>query len=400
MTTTRTKSSNISMEFLDKLFKLYEEDGMIRCMYKLFKKQIADNTISISELTVLSMIQDEYQKLYDQYYSLKSVAETEGLNRILSDTFVKKIEKSSHTQPIVISYIAFIRAEKMYFDRSYEDAIHEYIEAYEKIKKGSKGKLTNNAKERCAYLQNSIAWCYYLRNIGDDKQTAIKTYHTLFEEYKDIDKYFFAWRYRRNYGVCLESLGYYLDAIEQYEKVLNIPEVVNEYKIYLTYCSAIMKNWDKETKKLSGDWIKHTRNMYKAGKSLLTDETFQKIKLSLDLAEEKKRRKDFENMLPDYYNQSTKLLTYKLIVSSNTSEKTDYIAEIQKNLKILESISSPRAIGHHYIGRDFYYAMYELSRAPKDKEEYYQKAYSENEILLGKGDADDFDTMLKEKKKF
>ena len=382
-------------EFLKKLYKLYEEDGMMRCMYKLFEKQIAENAFSLDELTILSVIQDEYQKLYDQYYQLRNVAETEGLDRILSNKNVSIMETNSNAHPLLLSYLSFIRAERMYFTKDYAGAIREYKEAITRIEKDHcNDMLSDIDKERCAYLKNSIAWSYNLQN---DKSTAIKIYSQLFEEYKDIDRYFFAWRYRRNYGVCLEGVGEYLQAIQQYEKVLNIPEVVNEYKIYLTYCSAIMKYWDRETGKLSGNWIYHVKDMYKKNVNMLSDDAFARIDACLKLADLKKRTKDFENMMPDYYNQMTKMLTYKLIISSDLTNESGLVYEIIKNLKILENIS-PNAWGRHYIKRDFYYALYELSQDETEKEEYFQTAYNENKMLLGRGDAVEFDAMLKSKK--
>lgn len=387
---------NTSNDFLKKLQLLYEEDGMMRNMYKLFKKNI--DAFSPSELFLLSIIQDEYQKLYDQYYMLRNVYETEGFDRILSDKYVVEMEKSAQTHPLIITYLHFIRADKRYFTKDYNGAIKDYEEAYSKIiaEKTSKT-LSLIDKERCSYLLNSIAWAYKLWDPKNGNNKAIEIYCTMFNTFKDVDRYFFAWRYRRNYGVCLENANRYTEAIEQYEKAIELPDTVNEYKLYLTYCSAVMKYWDKETGKVSGEWIKQARKQYNKTDELFSTAAFKGIENKLKLASEKMRSKDLDSMLPDYYNQRTKMLTYKMILAKDKTYTNKYKDEIKMNLRILEAVS-PNALGRHYISRDYYYALYELSHDAETKKECYKKAWEENELLNGKGDAKMFTETIKKKK--
>lgn len=386
-------TSNIAAtnDFLNKLFMLFEEDGMMRCFYKLFKNQI--EIFSPSELFLLSLIQDEYQKLYEQYYVKNCVTGTETLDRMLSDKYVVEMEESSQTDSLIVTYLHFIRADRQYFTKDFSGAIKNYKEACSRIKNDNCEKSFSDIdKERCAYLINSIALSYMKRDHEKGYAKAIKLYKGMFIEFPDVDQYFFAWRYRRNYGVCLENTNKYLDAIEQYEKAIDMPHKNNEYKLYLTYCSAIMKYWDRETGKLTGEWINNTKQLYKKS-PYFSPESIAKIKKSLNLANKHMRSKDLSSMLPDYYNQSTKLLTYRIILSIRKTDRNRYINEVKKNLKILETVSA-NALGRHYIARDFYYAMSKISSDQTEMKEYFQMAWNENEIIDGKGDAKQFEKLL------
>lgn len=403
MTIQTTKDTNWNTVFTDKLFLLYNEDGMMRCLYKLFKESISNNELLPSELALLSIVQDEYKKVYDQYYFMKKVTDTTGFDRILSDKAIIDLEKSKNTHHMIITYLRFIRADRMYFTGDYDGAILSYQKTYGEIKADYNGQaLSDIDKRRCAYLQNAIAWSYRLRNKNDDNDKAIETYRALFNEYEDIDQYYFSWKYRRNYGACLENAKRYMEAIAQYEKVLcylkkaesESKEDYYEYKPYITYCSALMKYWDQETNKLSGKWVINAKDMYAKKEKLLTENTITDIKNKLEHANQITRNRDLENMLPDYYNQMTKMLTYKMIVASDENVRNDCINEIRKNLNILEVVSA-KANGRHYIKRDFYYALYELSYEKAQKDKYIQIALEENKLLKGAGDAVIFEEMLK-----
>ena len=168
-----------------------------------------------------------------------------------------------------------------------------------------------------------------------------------------------------------------------------------EYKLYLTSCSAIMKYWDEKAGKTTGQWIKNTRKMFSEKEKYCTSDEFYTIEAYLDLALSEHRNKDNAIMTQNYCNQMSKMHTYKLILASTQSDRQKHIAEIEKNLKKLESVA-PQALGWHFIKRDFYYAMYEVLRVNKDI--YFEKAWKENESLGGRGDAKAFGEMLSVKK--
>lgn len=388
---------DIIRKFTQLLKDLGDEDGMMKCLYSLFQKQITDNKLSIAELKILSIVLEEYNNMYNKYYIEKGVAETEGLDRILSDKNVIKMEKNTRTNPLIITYLQFIRADRKYFTNDLDGAIKDYQEAYNIIHAQYKnGKMKKIDKERCAYLLNSIAWTY--KRKGDNK-SALEWYGKLFDEFTDIDTYAFAWRYRRNYGVCLENKKEFVEAINQYEIVIkSIPNSnIHEYKIYLTYCSAMMKYWDSKTEKTSGQWIEKVRELYIHNDDYINDDRIIDICANLRLADDKHRVIDSTNLLPDYYNQLSKVLTYKMIIASDDSVINKLKEEVEKNLKILNKVNSS-AIGQHFIKRDFYYALYEITQDTNKKEKYYQIAWNENEQLNGKGDAVEFQGMLERKK--
>lgn len=390
--------------FEDNICALAKNDGMMKCLSKSFQDQITNNAITLSELEILNIIQDEYKKVYDQFYAYRRVDDTEGLDRILSSPYVMTMEKNEETPPLIITYLQFVRADRKYFTKDFDGAIQDYQAAYEKICAQYKSSVMPTIdKEKCAYLLNSIAWTHVRRSREGDIRIALEWYKQLFDEYKDIDTYTFSWRYRRNYGVCLEIVKEYMPAIEQYGKgIKNYSEAkdngdMHEYKLFLTYCSAMMKYWDTLTQKTSGEWLENTRETYKNRNEYLNDKTFVAIDAYLTLANEKYKKLDSKSALPDYYNQLSKMLTYKLMINSEKSISERDIDDIKKKLIILESIDA-NAIGQHYVKRDFNYALYELASDAKVKEDSYQNAWKENEIIGERGDAKEFRDMLLRKK--
>ena len=292
-----------------------------------------------------------------------------------------------------------------YFIGELDGAIKDYMEAYNKIIDQYKGyEMPEIEKERCAYLINSIAWTYKRRNQDGDNKKAIEWYQRLFNRFENIENYVFSWRYIRNYGVCLENAKEYVNALEQYKKVLdNYAQAErkgdnNEYKIFLTYCSATMKYWDNITEKTSGSWIEKTREIYKQKNKYFNDEIFININAYLTHANEKYTKVCAGDGLPDYYNQLSKMLTYKMIISSSNDVSKRDTEEIKKKLKIVESIDK-NAIGYHFIKRDFYYALYELVHDEETKKDSLEIAWNENELLKGKGDSKKFSEMLEGKRK-
>lgn len=390
--------------FTNKLHRLYNKDGMMRCLYELFQQHIDDNAFSLSDLSVLSIVQDEYEKEYNQDQCYKEVKDTAGLDRILEDESVIQMENDPQTHPLIITYMHFVRADRMYFMKDYDGAIQHYQEADKKIKGQYKGtELSDIDKERCAYLQNAIAWSYRLRRRPGDNSIAIDIYRKLFDDYPDINNHSFSCKYRRNYGVCLEIAEKFIEAIDQYEKAIdNYSEADNngnlsEFKLFITYCSAMMKYWDKKTGKTSGQWIDNTRDLFKDEEDYLSDESMTKIDARLDYAEKIIIKHNQTQELFNVYNQRSKLLTYKMMIASEKVERDRYIHDIIANLTRLQDLCGKKNSGWKFIKRDFFYARYEVSEDKKAGEKHLQTAWNTNEELEGKGDSIEFRGMLERK---
>lgn len=403
--TPSSEERELLYSFTNKLHQLYNKDGMMRCLYLLFQQCINDNVFSSSDLSILSIIQDEYEKVYNQDLNYKEVTDTAGLDRILTDEQVVNMEKDPQTHPLIITYLHFVRADRMYFMKDYNGAIHQYQEANTKIIEQYKGaELSDIDKERCAYLQNAIAWSYQLRKNPGDNNIAIETYRNLFDNYPDINNRSFSCKYRRNYGVCLEIAGKYIEAIKQYEKAIdNYSEAENngnlsEFKLFITYCSAMMKYWDEKTGKTSGQWIENTRLLFNNGDDYLSDENITKIDARLDYADLIIRKHNQTQHLFNVYNQRSKLLTYKMIIVSDKIEKEKCKHDILANLTRLQDLCGKKNAGWKFIKRDFYYALYEISEDENSRKKHLQTAWNMNEELNGKGDSLAFRELLELKK--
>lgn len=383
-------------EFIKKLSDLADKDGMMSSLYESFNRLSTDD-LELNDIVLLSIIQDEYQKILDQSLAGKKRIRVSGFERIMSDPNVVDLLNNPQTHPLVVTYLNFVKADKMYYVKKYDEAISYYQSTLEKIESEYKDKEISEDDEcRCVYLMNSIAWSYRLRNNAGDIQKAIDIYKQLFQKYENADNFPTSSTYRRNYGVCLELAGCYDEALVQYQKGLrDHPSIVQKSILYITYCSVIMKSWDQKTGKLSGDWIKGVRKAYREKPSSLNDKTFQTIATRLGFAHQHAP----ERLLPDVYIQQAKMLTYKYILAQTAAEKNHYNEEIQQNLIILEDLSGD-APGWHYVKRDFNYVLYELTRIADKKERYYQTAWDENELLKGMGrkrDTEEFGNMLLQK---
>lgn len=397
----RTNKQN---EFLNKIEKLTEKDGMMRCMHKAFKENLDDVKIRLSDISLLSVVQSAYQKLYDEFDQRGKVSDTEEFDILMSSRPVLDMEIAHNTHPLIPSYLHFIKADRAYFEKKYNEAIKEYQHAYDKIQnKKQAGQLSDVDKQTCVYLLNSIAWSIKEQGEEESIAKAIQVYEELFATYPETDKYYFAWKYRRNYGVCLERDGQYVKAMDQYDLALNDyksaeeSEKSNEYKIYITYCSVMMKYWDRETKKTSGKWISNTRDQYSKKQSFLTDEIFAKIESRLNLFHSAITFYNAQNKLPDYYNQRSKLLTYQMIISQDKHEQKKIAYEIMQNLDTLEIVSRT-AIGWHFVKRDFYYAQFELTDDLEDKKAFLSIACEENEKLPNNKETRELHDLLESKK--
>ena len=390
----KTKELNA---FNNKLYNLYEKDGMMKCFYRLFVNLSLDE-FNEDEIKLLSIVQDEYQKIYDQYNINRKVTDSSGFDRIINNKKVKELESNSKTNSLIITYLHFVKGDQMYFIRKYDKAIEYYQDALAEIENTYNEKEMSADDEcRCVYLMNSIAWSYRLRENEGDNLKAIDTYKQLFKKYKNADTYTFSSTYRRNYGVVLEREKKYTEALVQYKKALKCPlNNISRSTLFITYCTVMMKYWDQETGKLSGSWIKRTRQLRNDTCAFMSDKIFLTIDSHLNFAEKEAPK----HLLPNVHIQRAKLLTYKMILADNAANRNKIIDAIEEELILLESFST-ESPGWHYINRDYYYALFELTRTLEKKEEYYQKAWDENEEIKqfeNKGDSAEFSEMLLKRK--
>lgn len=397
----RMKKQN---EFLSKISELTEKDGMMRCMYQLFMENLADKRISLSDISLLSIVQSAYQKLYDEYDQTEKVSDTRVFDNLLASKPVADMEKMRNVHQLILSYLHFVKADRAYFEKKYAEAIKEYKQAYDEMQnKKQADQLSDVEKQTCVYLLNSIAWSIKEQGEKESITKAIQVYEELFTKYPETDKYYFAWKYRRNYGVCLERDGQYVKAMEQYECGLSDYKSIdgslksNEYKIYITYCTAMMKYWDLRTGKTSGKWIANIQEQYCRKQYFLTDEIFCRIDSRLELFHSAITGHNVPNKYPDYYNQKSKMLTYRMIISQDKDERKRIAYEIMKNLYTLEVVTR-KGKGWRFVKRDFYYAQFELADDLEEKKAFLSIACKENDELPRNDETKKFHDLLETKK--
>ncbi len=374
----------VGNEFLNKIGVLYNRDGMMRCFYDLFANYLITHRMSSATGKYLARVQDEYNTEYLQYnsHARGSKSYANGLINILISP--EKTSVQNENDPLIDVYLQFVHADCMYFQGRHLSAIDEYkkvLEAFKKLRSRSAEDVMDQVD---TYLRNSIGWSYHL---GGKNKQGMECCRELFSEKEFSDSYPFIWRYRRNYGVCLENEGKFSEAAELYQQAIDtLPEDIDEYKIYVTYCSALMKYWDDACGKLQGNWQNQAVSVLKNGEGLLSAANIDKIKAYLSIAQEK------GNMFSDVYVQRVKVLTYELLLSEE-----DQIGQIKKavlnELLILDTIASGQG-GRRFVRRDFYLAMC-LKEKRKDKKlEWFQKCIEANENVKNGRDYEDFKKML------
>ena len=374
----------VGNEFLNKIGVLYDRDGMMRCFYELFANYLVTHRMSSATGKYLARVQDEYNTEYIRYnaHARGSISYANGLINILISAENTSAQKEKDA--LIHIYLLFVHADCMYFQGKYQAANKEYRNVLESFKKLRGQNVETVMDQVDTYLRNSIGWSYHL---GKENNLGLKCFRELFSEKKFSDAYPFIWRYRRNYGVCLENAGKYREATELYQQAIDtMPEETDEYKIFVTYCSALMKYWDDACEKLKGDWQNKAVSVLKSGEGLLSAANIKKIKVYLSIAQEK------GNMFSDVYVQRVKVLTYELMLSEEN--EIDQIKDaILNELFILDTIA-PKRIGKFFVRRDFFYAMYLREENEDAKRAWLDQCRAANEEVKDKGDYEDFKKML------
>ena len=363
--------SFVKNEFLGKIGKLANKDGMMGCLQKCF---YVETRPTANVWRFLSKVQDEYNNEYANYNSDEDdFSQLFELPALL--TSPEKMETDKCNIDLIDLYYKFIHADYMYFNALYSEAISEYEEIIKMLRNcfdSSSPINVDNRARMITYLRNSIAWSQHLNR---DNDAAIATYKELFSAKDDITDIPFIWRFQRNFGVCLDNSKDYGAALEQFDAAMNLlPQQTSEYKIYVTYCTTLMKHWDIICGKSTRDWKKNVLTVMQSQNEFLCNRSIELIKAYLAIAEEKK------STFSDIRVQRVKLCTYEMLLS-NAGVDSDMLRKLNHELLILDK-REPNRPGTMFVKRDAYYAQYLCSDDNSIKLDCLNKAKTLNDLLL------------------
>ena len=246
------------------------------------------------------------------------------------------------------------------------------------------------------YYIFTIGWSFH--KLGQDKKSLLyykKIGNAIAEGNYSEEIRSFLSRYLRNSGVCYEKLGKSEEAVRQYKKAIEIlPEHTLEFKAYITYCSCIMKDWDRVYQKVTLMWYDNVRQAtITNGIEPISGRIIRQIKSYLDMA------KTMNSRFSDIYVQIVKILVYELMYDPNIDkERQCYI--IEENILTAQDLSDG-LLGYRFVIRDYYYALY-LMNYQSQKNNWINRARIENnrlyESLLnakrGPGDTQYFEELF------
>ena len=372
-------------EFVYKLSLLSYREGIMNCYYRIFSSYIFHKSMNSDQAKYLSKVQEEYNTVFnidESQIRMKKI-----YAKSLTDLLIGKegSDVRDSCDSLISFYLHFINAEKSYYEGDYSIAIDEYEYLLDKSRENELTKLSIPGTDKFIdevriYLTNSLAWSYHL-DVQNEK--AIDIYRYFFKNNKIFPSLQFKSRCLRNYGVCLEQEKRYAQAVEKYqESIKNLPEGAKEFKVFITYCSSLMKLWDVKTKKLSLQWMKNVNKLFESDSSIISSELIKKMQIYLHIAEMK------NNMFSDVYVQRIKLYTYLILLSSKEEIKT-YISKVNELLIFVETIA-PMQLGTTYVKRDFYYALYLKEESDGQRYEWEKRCIQLNDELKGKGDSPQF----------
>lgn len=332
-------------EFLQKLRHWEFRDGMLQQLYHMFKRQFILEVPSTELVVRLSKIQDEYNEIFEVYNQVRHT------RCVDTQMLINQVEDILHKENNVLTqiYIKFVIADYYYFSGRYVEAINSYKEIWQDYKNNYLSRAFGYYEIQ-GYLNNSIAWTYAEMNKNEE---ALAEYGSLFS-----DKYFteygkgrFSSAYRRNFGVVFERMRKYQEAIEQYEKaLLDIQEESGEFKLYVTYCSCLMKHWDHVYGKLHIGWQTRIQAASNTSRNYdINHRTLDKMYAFLDLAQ------SLSPKFSDVYIQRVKVITYEILLCETNHEAL--FRSACRNLLLAEELSTNRK-GFLFVKRDLYYALY------------------------------------------
>ena len=348
----------VGNEFLQKLSVLQYRDGIIFCFSRLFRQFLTEHPQPADAIKFLAHIQDLHNDNHFQYS--KSTRGYKTTSSELQEALISQnaIEIRNQGQPLLRVYLSFIHAECSYYAEDYQSAIDEYTDVQRIFSREIKAP-SGDVDNAVVYLMNAIALSRFQlsKKVKEDvsrnellKET-LNGYQEMSSRLNTSGNYSFIWRYWRNYGACLESIGRYQEAIIQYEKALgNMPEGTGEYKLYITYCSSIMKKWDRDYKKISEDWFANIRSIQCHDRLSLNYENIEIMKAYLSVA------LHITKGFSDIHVQRAKVMIYEMLLSNDTG--TEAIQNAIRQELLIAKIISYGQKGYLYVERDFYYALY------------------------------------------
>ena len=380
------------------------EDGMIRYLSMMFEK-MTDGTKKIMEqcstdtLSYLSAFQDAYNEAFALFNQGRREIALVGdeLSRIIDLQKTAQLYNENEDNLYIKLYVDFMCADIFYFQDDYDSAIVKYslVEGY-LVKLNNNSSLSQIIQDALLYIYNSIGWSFH--KLGQDKKSLLyykKIGNAIAEGNYSEEIRSFLSRYLRNSGVCYEKLGKSEEAVRQYKKAIEIlPEHTLEFKAYITYCSCIMKDWDRVYQKVTLMWYDNVRQAtITNGIEPISGRIIRQIKSYLDMA------KTMNSRFSDIYVQIVKILVYELMYDPNIDkERQCYI--IEENILTAQDLSDG-LLGYRFVIRDYYYALY-LMNYQSQKNNWINRARIENnrlyESLLnakrGPGDTQYFEELF------
>lgn len=387
--------------FIHHLRRFEEKDGMMKCLSLIFMDYFNSNTVDIDIIRYLSKIQDAYNYDFEKYNSIpigRSVSDSiqpDALSLIFDLEQRERIYALNNN--IIEFYLSFIAADYWYFNDIHSNAVEMYWNVNKKLDGLSEitAETMNMVK---LYIGNSIGW-----TIQNSKGTAgkisdaVSVYMKIFPDENVFTsvKNSFVSTYRRNYGVCLDNLGRYEEALVQYEiSIRLLPPYSVQYKPYTVYSSAIMKEWDQRYEKISMKWRDNVKASVPQQKWDISHDLINHIKMYLAVAE--KHKADF----PDIYIKKAKVITYEILLLNGECIDEEYSKQIDRkyqeairNIDVAQCLYCDINNSIYFTKRDLFFALY-LTNKESTGTEWLDMAMKENEKLNGVGDSIEFKEMV------
>lgn len=378
-------------EFIHKLRVFSAQDGMMQAMSVLFSQHFMDFSTEARTIRCLSQVQDYYNFDYAKYNSDPGGKNIHSSKSKFTLDLIERNEIYQQSIPLFECYLNFVQADFWYFNKQYATAVEAYEKVEKELEKLEGSYDSENIESAMLYIKNSIGWAFRCAEVEEQvkpSNKAIEIFQDVFgNEIAHYPGNPFVSIYRRNYGVCLENKGRYVEALKQYEIALSESNRTSaQYKLYITYCSAWMKLWDTRYFKVTIEWLENVKAANNSDKWSISKDSLRRINDFLFIAERKKG--DFA----DIYVQRAKALIYEMLYNT-VINKSEQFAAIEQQLFYAEQFSLANQIGHLFVRRDMYYALF-LMNHDNNRNEWLHLCKRVNDQLAGRGDSVKFARLL------
>lgn len=380
----------IKDELIHKMRVWSERDGMMHAFSVFFQIHLMENNVDTRIVRLLSRLQDYYNFDYATYNAIPIGQNVNAGETPFTFDLIERNTIYEQNEPLFECYIDFVNADNWYFNEQYADAANAYESVKMELEK-LYGKY-NDAEMDIAklYIGNSIGWALHRAEVINQlspSNRSIEAYKYIFPDNNEIRKWnHYISTYRRNYGVCLEYKGEYMEALTQYKIALStLPDHPRQYKPYITFCSALMKEWDRRYGKTTPLWADNIKNAHNCDEWDICDDNIEMIRNHLIVAQ------NIKNDFADIYVQRAKLLTYELLY--NVVDEREQKRAIERELFFARSFSTTGQRGYIFTQRDFYYAL-SLIHSSEGKEAWLRLCKECNDMLGDKGDAVTFASII------